>query len=1496
MKNYLKTTALIAAVMSGAAMYALTAVPTEKAHAPSRATNESPSGISAKFNAASASDGLTVGVRKASNGVRTVKSGQAFTQQDVLETPARVEGVTAELYGTLLYSSGLESGLYRIPTTDGASFELMTNATRPAKNGAVVLNRQYMYPVLLDGVNQMYTVDIDNWTLVGTPQASTDATASAAVYDPTTDCVYGYYYYDNDTEICFAIGHYPSGRITMIADNNKEPMAAIAVDANGQLYAINYKGILYKVDKTNGEKTQIGDTGVVSQYNTSGAIDPATGIFYFAKATDFGGWLYTIDTTNAKATLIQTFPSDEEIGGMFVKPADYAATAPGLPTDLALNFSNGESNGTITFKAPASSYNGAVLSGDVVYTVRANGKTLASARVAAGAEVTVPVSVAGGTNYTFAVFASNGSGEGPRARATEYIGKDVPSVPNVTASFLTEENAIFVKWDAIEVGAAGGFINPDEVTYTVTRVGDNTVIAENIKETSVKDTSFGSGSNFQYKVVATCGELSSEPGLSNVVDMTVKYPPYLETFDTKDPFDDEYTMIGSGKGDNKWTYYKSQQVVRAYYDFDYDKDEWLITPAIMLEGGKKYKFSFLSYGQKSYEEHMEVWYGSENTIAGMEKMLDNLVIKSADQITYEYTISPTETRKYYFGFHATSEYDMGYLYLDNIAVSAPTGDNVPDEATEVVLTPGEDGAKSATVSFKAPTQTITGQTITELEKIEIYRESNLVNTIDNPVPGESYSYVDNVPQSTNYTYYIYAYNEDGMGKAAKVTGYIGVKAPSVPTDAVLVENSTPGNVNLSWKAPTTYADGTPINLKYVTYQIKSGKNLIKGDLTETSFDFQAVNSNTQDFVSYEVIAVTEGGSSTETAQSNVLLVGVPAKAPYKESFRNGNNSNPLATVIESGYGNWRIYTDSSFAELDSQDGDNGYIGFSMYNGAGDSSSLLTGRYDLTGVTNTAFTFYVYPTGQLDENNNVVSVSVNDGSGWTKIKEVVFNTLFDQQKWNKVIVPLDAYDGQVIQLKLTSTNNQYFYSFYDNFVLEGINAHQLEPVAVNVPYIVNVGEDYDVTVYVGNNGIKTTGKYTVELIRNGEKVGEAEGDALKGGETAKFIFTERLETTSDRVNSYRAVVNYDNNTSSANNESADFITTVRMPYTPAVEDLDAVDSENGAVLSWTAPALDEARPAETTEDFESYEPWTFGTSLGDWTLVDRDKGLIGGPANYSFPNIPDLGKGRLSFFVLDSTWETIADIESYEPYSGTQYISNMYNYDWSQNDDWIISPELYGGHQIVKIYVKSFNPAYPEAVEVLYSTTDKDPESFIHAISMDPVPGDWTLIEAALPEGAKYFAVRAIGVDRFMLFCDDFTYVPAGSAETLSLTGYNVYRDGAKITEEPVKETTYVDGITDSETHSYYVTAVYEEKGESAGSNVVSLAHSGVNTVYNADFKVRVNGQNIIITGANGKVSVANAAGQVVYSADAQAVNTAEINAAGVYIVRDANNIRKVIVK
>ena len=178
-----------------------------------------------------------------------------------------------------------------------------------------------------------------------------------------------------------------------------------------------------------------------------------------------------------------------------------------------------------------------------------------------------------------------------------------------------------------------------------------------------------------------------------------------------------------------------------------------------------------------------------------------------------------------------------------------------------------------------------------------------------------------------------------------------------------------------------------------------------------------------------------------------------------------------------------------------------------------------------------------------------------------------------------------------------------------------------------------------------------------------------------------------------------------------------------------------------------------------------------------------------------------------------------------------------------------------------------------------------------------VPNSWTNYRFMLPDGARYFAIRSRSTNKFFLFIDDVTYIPAeGTPAPVVLQGYNVYRNGNKLNTELVADPSFTDkGVSVDRTHSYYVTAVYD-KGESRRSNEATVLISGLGDIDAAAVSVVARDGAVAVSGlADGEVTVYAVDGRTVASVRCR--NTVSIPvAAGIYLVKAAGKTVKVIVK
>lgn len=136
---------------------------------------------------------------------------------------------------------------------------------------------------------------------------------------------------------------------------------------------------------------------------------------------------------------------------------------------------------------------------------------------------------------------------------------------------------------------------------------------------------------------------------------------------------------------------------------------------------------------------------------------------------------------------------------------------------------------------------------------------------------------------------------------------------------------------------------------------------------------------------------------------------------------------------------------------------------------------------------------------------------------------------------------------------------------------------------------------------------------------------------------------------------------------------------------------------------------------------------------------------------------------------------------------------------------------------MSFYARAYSTQYEEDFDFSYSTTSVDTADFklLDAVQLK-ADNSWKQYSYKVPAGTRYFAVHVTSEDAFAMLFDDFTFVPdTAGRQDIVLRGYYVYRDGVRITAEPITTTAFTEQAT-AGTHTYNVTAVYD-KGESAFS-------------------------------------------------------------------------------
>lgn len=927
--------------------------------------------------------------------------------------------------------------------------------------------------------------------------------------------------------------------------------------------------------------------------------------------------------------------------------------------------------------------------------------------------------------------------------------------------------------------------------------------------------------------------------------------PYRQTFDDVSDFE-TFIVADENNDQQTWQYDDINQAARS--PRDYDADDWLLTPVFELDKGKTYRLTFHAYNEMEGTESVAVFMGSGRRVSAMTiSVLPATTVSSMTPQTFTAIFEVEESDDYRIAFHhcTTNDPYSNYLYLDNIILEETTSLSAPAPVSDLTVTPGAQGALNASVSMRAPEQTLDQQTLSELSKVSLYRDNQLLHTFDHPAPGSTLTYEDSEGLTNGlHTYKAIAANSQGNSDPAEVKAYIGIDIPGPVENLHYTYDYDTHEAIVTWDAPTTGANGgyiDPTNLRYSLrkYPLTSGKSITPEPISDTRFednvDIEWLDSvaevryreteeqyhypvahtiviDGQGQMYYYVKAISDSGEGPETT-TETRLIGEAYTLPFKESFADGWCSHYWYKPVTPGRSRWYEISDTRFA----QDGDNGFIAFSAsvidetQPDLSETSMAQTGRLCMTGVTTPYISLY-YRYVYAMAHPLLVKVST-DGQHFTTVATLDTSNEAFAGQYVRAIVPLTGLAGAescYVALETTLVNTTELI-YVDNILIYDQKGHDLTAKISHQPSHLRSDEARTVSVVVSNLGENDAeaGSYTIDVMVNGRVAGSAPGVAVKSLEMAMVNVPVTASVQSPALSDIQIRVNYDIDQNQGNNYSDTGSIKVQHPSYPTPQDLILAESDGGATLQWKTPAPPRTEDMAVTDSFEDYPDFTI-SEMGDWVLVDGDRTLTySWGEDYYWPNRTQ----PHAFIVM-----TPAEVElpntggkglsaNWQAYSGEKMLMSSS----FMADDWLISTELSGRAQTITFFARGTN-SFTETFDVRYSTTDTEPESFTRIGSEVTLNGAaWRPYSYDLPDGARHFAIHKTSQDGAMFFVDDVTFIPDTLArQNITLLGYNVYCNGELINGALVGQTTY----TDSEDRGdavYTVTAVYD-KGESASSN------------------------------------------------------------------------------
>lgn len=556
--------------------------------------------------------------------------------------------------------------------------------------------------------------------------------------------------------------------------------------------------------------------------------------------------IYTIDmkklTYNEPARKIGSVFGGQKIVGFFAVTEEVGADElpPAACTDLSVAYTTpGHTAAVISAKAPT-----LLFDGKTTMTAPATlrfyvGQNLIGEKteVAPGAEASISYDFAKEGAYTVRVTASNDNGDGPDVLCQTYAGFDTPGAVTDLLLTIDEAGHYTLTWQAPAAGANGGVYDTNAVKYIVTRYPGATTatVSTTRAEGEIGSTLF---SDYYFTVAAVCGEKMGQAVTSNHAHFGEAIElPYV------DDFSDEATWgrhtVWNVNGDATWERGASMlDGLSASYNgasCPNQADDWLFTPPMKLHAGTTYTIKFKAFNNQyltsqptplklyvSPTAHPESFMDEpENHMAPVASI--STLPSWLEPMTGEYLYECKEEGIGYLAFHLTA-YPNTRVWIQEYSIVPGASKNAPADVTRLRVEPDDEGAIRATISFIAPTTTMSEGELKNIDYISIYRDGDLneIYRFLNPEPGAQLTYVDEAEDLTNdnHEYKVRCFNADGNSEGIARTVLVGEDYALSPLN--LRVEDLGDKFRMTWEKPESSVYGGYVNLDNVKYWIMIG--------------------------------------------------------------------------------------------------------------------------------------------------------------------------------------------------------------------------------------------------------------------------------------------------------------------------------------------------------------------------------------------------------------------------------------------------------------------------------------------------------------------------------------------------------------------------------------------------------------------------------------------------------------------------------------------------
>lgn len=732
----------------------------------------------------------------------------------------------------------------------------------------------------------------------------------SAAYVPSEDRIYGYTYC-TDEGGGFRFTSSPANsigdvkEIKALADNGSRAVSLCYNEEEDSFFGITFYGDFIQIDRK-GNQTIIckPDFGEVRSDLSALVYSPLDGCFIFnAVDYNYNSRLYFVYPDTGETRLIRELPETAFFTVLMTDDAKYDASAPGRPSLVKYGLENGATSGIISFSIPSATGGGQPLSGQLDYRVYIDNKVVKSGKANVGSTVDVNLDNLSQGEHSFRIVCVANGKEGLSCAFSKYVGNGRPLAPAKVS--MTETS---VSWNAVNGAELGGYLDLDKLEYEVYLDGElkGTTAATSYVITLDPEKEV---SAHYAEVKAVCNGLSSDAVRSNkVIFGKALSLPY-----TVDPTKEQFeicTVVNADGGPDYgvWDFSQARWHEPVFYSgWSNDPcDDWLILPPVDcsdISHAFRLTLDAICGGRSGDDERFEVWCGDAPTVEAMktliipETQVSNFITAGWD--TFSNLFVPKTSGPCYIAIRSVSPPQQYSLLIRKIKIEAT------DEVADIPMAPQgltvkstDDAALSAEITFKAPSQTISGSPFDADARLTAVAEVGDKVTKLEVTPGQDVTMTVNTLQGTNRLT-VYCEINGQQGQSVSLNVFTGTIPPNYVENLTAKVTEDNYGIQLKWDAPLGGQENlegyySPEGMYYCLYELvpdpvygeqswQMTKDL--GNVTEYTFVLPEGERLQSKYVA--IVAANAAGPSKAISYV-VRRIGKPYGADIKESFSSGS--------------------------------------------------------------------------------------------------------------------------------------------------------------------------------------------------------------------------------------------------------------------------------------------------------------------------------------------------------------------------------------------------------------------------------------------------------------------------------------------------------------------------------------------------------------------------------------------------------------------------------